>query len=182
MSEHTQHGNGHSEHASHPVTHEVKATAEPLAIDREFKFSFKKQTITDDLGAEVKRPPVSLLIPMPTFSGLLSSLDDAKVVAFVLDLCEEAIKDQVRAQLSDNDKPVMRQEDLDISKLTLLAIANMPNSERTGGGISKETWEEWEKDYIEIMVPLRGSDPKANEKVAKAAKLFAGRFYQCRTD
>lgn len=185
-SDHTQHTNQehatHAAHAAHVATGAAIANtpAPPLALDREFKFSFKKQKIMDDtLGMEVKRPPVTLNVPIPTFEGLVEALMSGdKVSQFVLDLVEEAIKDQVRSQLSDTDRPVMRQSELDTSKLTLSYIANMPKSERTGGGISKETWDEFEKDYIETMGPIRGSVDKA----AKAAKLFTGRYAQCRTE
>lgn len=150
----------------------------PMHQDREYKFSFKKQTVKDELGMDIKRPPVILTVPIPTFDGLLEALADTKVSSFVIDLVEEAIKDQVRSQLSDEDKPVNRQEDLDLTKLTLSYIANMPKSERTGGGISKEVWTDFEKDYVEVMVPIR----KDEVRVSKAAALFTGRLAKCRTD
>lgn len=179
MSEHIQHGqHGNGQHQQEVAKQEVaKHVANLLTTDREYKFSFKKQMVKDELGMEIKRPPVTLNVPVPTFNGLVDALDNEKVASFVLDLVEEAIKDQVRSQLSDEEKPVNRQEDLDISKLTLQYIANMPKSERTGGGISKDTWADWEKDYIEAMAPIR-----TLEKATKAAKLFVGRFAQCRTD
>ena len=110
--------------------------ASPLSVDREFKFSFKKQTIKDELGIEQKRPPVTLTVPIPTFEGLVDIISkDQKAVQFILDLAEEAIKDQIRVQLSDEDKPVNRQEDLDLWKLSISFIAKMPKSERSGCGI-----------------------------------------------
>jgi hypothetical protein len=160
----------------------------PLYLDREFKFSFKRQTVKDELGIEQKRPPVTLTVPIPTYDGLLEALssEDPKIAPFILDLVEEAIKDQIRTQISDEDKPVNRQEDLDLSKLTIQFIANLPKSERTGGGISKEAWEEWSKDYIETMVPLRAvggiTKEDATDKVTKAAKLMTSRFNPCKTD
>ncbi len=156
-------------------------SAAPFYMPVDMKFSFKKQTIKDDLGAEVKRPPVTVSIPLPTYDGFVNELTNEetgnKVAQFVLDLVHDAIKDQVRSQLSDEEKPAMRQEDLDLSKLTLTYIANIPKSERTGGGISKEVWADFEKDYTEVMATVRGAD-----KAAKAAKLFVSRFSQVRTD
>jgi hypothetical protein len=165
-----------------------KPATPPLHLDREFKFSFKRQTIKDELGIEQKRPPVTLTVPIPTYDGLLEALssEDPKIAPFILDLVEEAIKDQIRTQISDEDKPVNRQEDLDLSKLTIQYIANLPKSERTGGGISKEAWEEWAKDYQETMVPIRAvggiTKEDAADKVAKAAKLMTSRFNPCKTD
>lgn len=206
MSEHTQgqagqgqhpHGGVHNpnngqhspDHAGHALEEEARKLAEsakkapPITIEKEFKFSFKKKTV-DDLGMETKRAPVILTVPIPTYDGLINELIEdktGKVAPFVLELVEEAIKDQIRTQLTDEEKPVNRQEDLDLSKLTLSWIANLPKGER-GGGITKDTWTEWEKDYIDTMVPLRANDPKATEKVTKAAKLFTARLNPCRTD
>ncbi len=185
MNEH----NIHQEHSEHKGSEHnptpVPLPAHPvLYVDREFKFSFKKQTVVNELGEEVKRPPVTLTVPIPTFQGIVAAIDaDPKVIQLVLDMAEESIKDQIRSLLTDEEHPVNRQEDLDLSKLTLSFIANLPKSERTGGGIAKDTWAEWEKDYIETMVAIRGdTDPKAAEKVGRAAKLFTGRLNQCRTD
>jgi hypothetical protein len=177
MSEHTQthtaHNPGHVDQA-----HNIKSTVPPLVTEKEFRFSFKKQMIKDELGEEIKRPSLTLTVPVPTFDGLISSLqEDPKVISFILDLAEEAIKDQVREQLSDEANPVMSQGQLDINKLTLSYIANLPKAERTGGGISKDTWAEWEKNYIEVMSPIRTAD-----KATKAAKLMSGRYAAVRTD
>lgn len=151
----------------------------PMFTEREYKFSFKKQKVKDELGQEVKRPPITVTVKVPTFDGLIHYLGTSeKVQNFMLDLAEEAIKDQVRAQLSDEEKPVMKPEELDHSKLFLDYIASIPKAERTGGGISKDTWEDFEKDYVAVMGPIRQSD----EKAAKAAKLFTNRFNAVRTD
>lgn len=194
----TEHNHPTHEHgnAAHPEVTEAVAqkekekinAPEPLTLAREFKFSFKKQKITNELGEEVRRPPVTLSIPIPTFTGLLSALDnDPKVVQYILDLVETAVKSAAGDQVSDEEKPVNSQEQLDVSKLTLEYIANLPKSERTGGGIAKETWEEFEKDYIETMVPIRavstaGGIQEATNRVAKAAKILAGRYNLVRSD
>lgn len=173
---------------SETVTHEGKPNVPPqLFIEKELKFSFRKPKGADDeLGAEKKRPPITFTgVKIPTIAGIVDYLyndsqpeKSQKVAQFIVDLVEDAIKDQIRSQLTDGDKPVMAPEQLDHSKLDLFAIASMPKSERTGGGISKEVWEEFEKDYIAVMGPIRESD----EKAAKAAKLMVGRFNNCRTD
>lgn len=151
-----------------------------LTVDREAKFSFKKQKIQDELGQEVKRPMVSLQIPVPTFDGLITALStDDKVKQFVLDLVESAIIDQARQQVSDEEKPVNRQEELDVSKLDLTFVANIPKAERTGGGIAKEVWEEFESNYIEVMV---ANTEKGVDRVSKAAKLLVAKFTPVRTD
>jgi len=138
---------------------------------KEWKFSFKKQQINNDVGQPVKRPPVTLTVPVPTFDGLIRSFTNEKVQNYIMDLVEEAIKDRVRVQLSDDEKPVNRQDDLDLSKLTLEYIADLPKTERTGSAISKEDWEAWSANYIQVMSPKRGAD-----KATTAAKTFMAKF------
>jgi hypothetical protein len=154
-----------------------------LYRDAEWKFSFKKSTIKDpETGEDVKRPPITLTVPVPTFDGVVKALEEdsatesRKVTNFLLDLIEDAIKDRVREQLT-GEKPVMAQDQLNLAELTLTYIANLPKAERTGGGISKETWGEWEADYIAVMSPIRGE-----EKATKAAKLFTARLTPVRSD
>lgn len=184
MSDHNHEHNNSGHHNAEHKEHEKVPTA-PLSIDREYKFSFKKQTIKDELGAEIKRPAITLRAPIPTFDGFINSLtNDPKVGPFVLDLIEEAIKDQIKIQLSDEEKPVNRQEDLDLSKLTLEAIANLPKSERGGSAITKESLEAFEADYILVMTPIRvAADPKNGAaKAANAAALFKGKLAKVRSE
>lgn len=188
--EHTQavhhsthhHANGEEKTAPVEQVEQAKLTA-PLYKEVEAKFSFKKQTVPDELGNIVKRPPVTVTFPVPTFDGVVRMMEMPKVTNFILDLVEDAIRDQVRAQLNESENPAMRQEDLDMSKLTLDYIANMSRAERTGSGISTEAWGEWEKDYVSTMVPIRAAtENNAAERVGKAAKLFTQKFNPCRTD
>ena len=55
-----------------------------------------------------------------------------------------------------------------IDKLSWDFISNMPKAQRSGGGIAKEVWEEFGKDYISVMPDVTG---KKVEQVTKAAKL-----------
>lgn len=188
MSEHHEHGQHHQNgHTTAPevvsaVSKELNIEGPPY-IEKEFKFSFKQQTVTDEItGEEKKRPPVIVTVPVPTIDGLIESLRNPKVVSFVLDLIEEGIKDQVREQLSDAEKPVNRQEDLDLSKLTLEYISSLTKTARTGGGIAKDVWEGWEKDYIEVMVVQRANDKNPLERVTKAAKIFVAKLLPVKTD
>lgn len=163
----------------HPAT---LAEFAHLYRDAEYKFSFKKKVKNEETGEEEKRPALTLVVPVPTFDGVVKALEEdsategRKVTNFLLDLIEEAIKDRVREQLT-GEKPVMAQDQLNLSELTLTYIANLPKAERTGGGISKDTWSEWEADYIAVMSPIRGE-----EKATKAAKLFTARLSPVKSD
>jgi hypothetical protein len=170
MSEHT--------HTAHSATSHLPPM---LTVMKETKFTFKKQVAKDELGQEVKRPPVVVNLPIPTFPGLLQHMEDAKVQQFILDLVEGAIVDQAKAQISpgEGEKEVSTQEELDLSKLDLTFIANMPKAERQGGGIPKEQWEAWSADYVQVITSTTDKGP---DKATKAATIMANRFAAVKTE
>ena len=55
----------------------------------------------------------------------------------------------------------------------------MPKAERRGGGIPKETWEDFSKDYITVMPGFTG---KTVEQVTNASKILSGRFNAVKTN
>lgn len=143
---------------------------EQLTKPTEFKFTFKKQT--DALGE--KRAPVTLEVPVPTFNGLVQFLQvegqiGEKNRALFMELMEGVIKEHTRLQVVDTEKPVNKQADLDISKLDLQFIANLPASERKGSSIAAEVWEEFGKDYLAVMVTATG---RPADKVGNAVAVF----------
>jgi len=137
------------------------------------KFSFKK----DELGN--KRPTVELQLPKPTFDGILAAMENEKQTQYIIDCVFADQVSQAKEQVGHETKPVNTQEELDISKLTIDAIANLPPSERRGAGISKETWKQFAEDYIAIMPALQG---KSIENVTNAAKIFVARMQPCKTN
>jgi hypothetical protein len=145
----------------------------PIVINKEASFHFKK----DELG--VKRPTIKLTYPVPTLEGVVRALKDEKQREYILDILAEQVKIAVRAQINDNDENKnFGQNDLDISKLTIEALANLPKAERTGGGISKETWEQWAKDYMEVMPAVAGRNA---EQIGNAVKLLLAKFQPVKT-
>ena len=137
------------------------------------KFNFRKDK---ELGT--KRPSVELAIPVPTIDGILAILSNG---GKALDLLQEAmfnvIYDQARTQV-DTDESI-DQSKLDLTKLSWDAIANLPKAERTGTGIPKEVWEEFGKDYIEVMPAVSGKNAEA---VGNASKLLVGKLQGCKTN
>ena len=137
------------------------------------KFNFRKDK---ELGT--KRPSVELAIPVPTIDGILAILSAG---GKALDLLQEAmynvIYDQARAQV-DVDESI-DQSKLDLTKLSWEAIANLPKAERTATGIPKEVWEEFGKDYIEVMPAVSG---KSAEAIGNASKLLVGKLQGCKTN
>lgn len=179
MSEVKEHP-GHT--AAGHVSHAAMAAVTPaLNRDVETKFFFKKPKAKETPeGVEIvdkKRDTVVLMLPIPTFAGLIHSLGNdenpelaAKVQNYVLTLIETDIAAAARQQVDDEVKPVNKQEELDLSKLTLEYLATEPAADRRGRGIAKEVWEAFVADYISIMPALLD---KPIEKVQAAAGVFA---------
>lgn len=140
----------------------------PLVTQKETTFWFRKDKVTD-----VKRPDVKINVPFLTEDGLVEALMDEKQRALVLEAVNDIIKKAASEQVNDDTKPVNTQEELDLSKLTLEFIANLPPAARKGGGISKEIWEEFAKDYIAIMPSVTGREL---EKVQLAATIMTKRL------
>lgn len=135
----------------------------PLNETVETTFSFRE----DKLGN--KRPAIKLSYFVPTIDGLIEQLGDEKISKYVLSLISDDIKGAVRGQINSEDKPVNTQEELDMSKLTLTALANISRAERLIGGVTKETWEGWSEDYVSVMPAVTG---KKLENVQNAATIF----------
>jgi hypothetical protein len=83
-----------------------------------------------------------------------------------------------RIQVNDEEKPVNSQDDLDLTKLTIAYLANQPESERRGGGIAKELWDAFEKNYVTVKTQAG----KEAEKASNAAKIFAKKLQPVRTN
>lgn len=185
------------------VVAKLAALPKPAIAMKEVEFSFKtprsdkkapefladKVTKNPDAGKPVdelgkvleKRPSIKLAIPIVTFDGLLEALSDDKQQQFILDIIEEYIITAAKQQVSpvaDETKPVNDQESLDISKLTLNFLANQPRAERRGGGIAKEIWEAFAKDYVEVMPAVSN---KTAEQVGNAAKILLSKFQLVKT-
>jgi hypothetical protein len=155
---------------------------------RDAKFTFKKA----DPISGTKRAPVEIQIPVPNFEGLIAfiqpsnddgtAIDQAKMdknVKFILDLLADVVKDQARQQVNDEEKPVNKQEELNLDQLTLDYIANIPPSERLAAGVPKETWESFAKYYAELMPGITG---KKAESIQAAITLFLKKLTPIKSD
>lgn len=141
------------------------------------KFGFR--ATKDELGQEKKRTPLLLSYPVPTFDGLVTALEDEKNQAYVLSMLGDAIHAAVRSQIDDEEAWEKAGSALDFSKLTLGYLANVPAAERRGGGIAKEVWADFAKNYIDTMVAATG---KEVEKVEKAAAIFIAKLAPVKTN
>jgi hypothetical protein len=144
---------------------------------QEVNFSFRK--VTDEkTGVEFKRPTITLPIPKPSVEGMIAIFEAG---GKGLELLQEAVADVVisRARELLNENEDMTAESFPYEELLWDKISNLPKAERRGGGIPKETWEEFIKDYVAAMPALTG---KSVEKVENAARNFANKFAAVKTN
>lgn len=143
---------------------------------------FRFKETKDEQGNKIPaRPPLTLFVPFPTFPGLVEGLSDERIQQYVVEILNESVMAAVRSQINDAQEagnPITSQDQLDLNKLTLLALATMPKAERRGGGIAKETWEAFAMDYIDVMVNKLQTEKK---KAEYAAALFLKRLQPVRT-
>lgn len=145
------------------------------------KFFFKKVEEKDENGKPTgivnKRPTVELPVIVPSFEGILEYLrnPDSKEAKLVMEAVQAYPVARARELLNENES--LDANNFDISQLEWSVIANLPPAERRGGGIAKETWEEFIKDYVATMPDATGKDVKT---VEKSAALFANKFATCK--
>ena len=135
------------------------------------KFNFRK--VKDaETGVETKRATVELdKLPVPSVEGIVAILETG---GKALDLLLEAVADIIvnRARDVINESETTTSENFDYNSCDWNTIANLEKEDRRSG-ISKETWEDFAVDYVEVMPAVSGT---SKEQSANAAKIFVGKF------
>lgn len=154
----------------------IKAKFNNLVDVKDTKFHFKKTL--NELKEEVKRPTVELALPVPSVEGLIDIISNkgGKELDLVMDALYEVIVQRAR-ELVNEDEGV-NQDNFPFDKLSWEAIANLPKAERRGGGISKEVWEAFGADYLEVMPAVTG---KKQEAIENAVKIYLNKFSTVKT-
>lgn len=156
----------------------IKANFNNMVDVRETNFFFRKVTneVKNADGTvskiETKRPTVVLPVPTPSVEGIIAILEaGGKGLDLLLEAAAGVVLEQAREYVNEHEEA--NAENFPYDTLAWEKIANLPKAERRGGGISKELWDDFEKDYIEIMPALTG---KKKESVEMAAKVFKTKF------
>jgi hypothetical protein len=158
-------------------TSEVQANFDNKVDVKEFKFHFKK-VVDKESGIETKRPTVELKLPVPSVEGIIAILEaGGKQLELLQAAVEEVVVGQARSLLTDNE--AMTEADFPLNQCIWEFIANMPEAEKRGRGIPKETWADFAADYITVMPGVTG---KSAESVSLAAKLFITKFQSVKTN
>ena len=172
--------------ATNPTADEMTALRSAIAENYNFnvdvkavKFNFKKSK-DKDTGIETIREAVELAIPYPSVEGIVSILeadDGGKQLELLMDAMGDVVNSVARELLYDDT--AVNAANFPIEKLSWEAIANMPKAQRRGGGIPKETWEEFAQNYVETMVEITG---KKLEQVTNMAKILQNKLSAVKTN
>ena len=142
----------------------INANFDKMVDFKEMKFGFR--TIKDaETGVETKRETIEVKIPVPSIEGLIAVFEAG---GKGLDLLQQAVQEVIATAIKDrlSDDSSITAVNFPYADFTWEAIANQPESERKGRGISKEVWEDFIKDYIVVMPGLTGKEQKFIEKQA----------------
>lgn len=150
---------------------QVTANHNPMVDSKEFTFSFRK-TKDEDTGIETKRESVVTKLDIPSFEGIAAIVNNGGAgLELLRTVVENALVDFARQTL--NDDPALTTDNFPSGKITWEELANLPESERRGRGIPKETWEEFIKSYQTHMPALLN---KSMDNIKKQATILAAKF------
>lgn len=151
---------------------------DPIVVNFDNKLDYKaarfsfRETTDKETGVKTKRNPVELdKLQVPSVEGIVAILETGgKALELLLEAVSDVVISRARDLVSDNES--LTTENFDYAQCDWNAIANLEKEDRRSG-ISKETWEAFTMDYIEVM-PAVSSTTK--EQCANAAKIFVGKF------
>ena len=161
------------------------------------KFNFKARTLKDENGKEIeklpKQPSLEVNVPVPTAAYLIDILNQPDTLTdtdaagaivskpnllkqLVVESTFEPIFWQVKQQLdqaiegfgTDKTKQISVSH-LDYDKLTLEYISSIPPARRGAAAISEEDWNDWFKDYLNVMLQATG---KPLDKLTTHVDIF----------
>lgn len=140
-------------------------------------FHFRKVT-DSETKIETKRTSVLLPIPYPSVEGIIDIIQKGgKGLDLLLEATRDVVVDQAREYVNNNEE--VTSLNFPFAMLDWDTIANLPKADRRGGGISKEIWEEFAKDYIQVMPALIN---KPVEAVTTATKIYLTKFASIKTN
>ena len=192
--------------ATEPTKVDIKAIGAKIQANYDFNVDVKavtfhfKKVKDEETGTEVKRASIELALPYPSVQGIIDILEgsndtetrkdeagnDVEVeinknhdrqMELLMEAVESVVTTNARALIADDES--ITAENLDVSKLSWLAIACMPKTTRTGGGIPKEIWEAFVADYVDIMPEVTGKKLVA---IQNAGKIILNKFAAVKTN
>jgi hypothetical protein len=169
--------------STNPTQEEMVSIIDSIKVNYNFEvdvkpvdFKFKK-TKDKDTNIIIERETVQLAVPYPSVQGIINILERG---GKELDLLRDAVESIVNAAARDllYDDISLNAASFPVEKLSWEYIANLPKTQR-GGGIAKETWDDFITDYVEIMPSVTG---KSLEAVTNAANILKSKLNQVKTN
>lgn len=179
--------------AEEAIKQKIQAKYDDTVVVMPANFFFKTQDVVDPVTGKpemvlntetnkeekktFRRPTVNLFLPLLTIAGLIKILENGdteegkKEVSLVLEVLQDAQMQQAREIV--NKTPDVNQDNFPLDQISWSFISNLPKAERRGGGISKETWEEFGKDYLDAMPKVLG---KSVEVIQRHVQIFLNKF------
>lgn len=158
------------------VTSDAAAATPTTAVvnGTELAYFFKTPVLKDEEGKEIgkgtKHPDVKVVVPMPTIEDVINYLaspdgtKEAKVRDLVMDQIKDAIflagRKQINEWFEANPGKNFTATDMDLNKLSLQAIAEMPKGQRGAWAPSDEDFKDFNESYTNILVHKTQYDPK----------------------
>jgi len=184
---------------ANPLSQDINAQVQTKLVSMEdVKFSFrttrikvKDETTGEEVEKDWKRPTFETQLPIPTTAGIIAALQAGdKTTELIKDAVGNVVIDRFRGIINEKieaDPSVELKVDMfDLGQLSLVAIANLPKSER-GAGIPKEAWNAFVADYKQTMLSpaavqlFQDKKPRSPEVLDKHGILLAGKFNQVRS-
>lgn len=159
----------------HPSIAAVKAKFNNLV---DFKVQAVHFKTDKELG--IKRPSFEVSMPVPSVEGIIAILENGgKQLEQLQEAMESMVYSHLRAQINDllEKGGDIDETKIDVSKLTWEYISSLSKDDKRVAQISKETWDDFSKDYIEVIVRVT---KKEIEKVSLAAKNFTTKLAKVR--
>jgi len=171
--------------AVNPTKEEIETLKTSIAANynsavnvKEVTFTFKTQT-DKDTKLKTKRESLVLTLPYPSVEGVIAIMEEGGTqMELLMEAIESIVNVQARALIGDDDKYELNAANFPVEKLSWEAIANMPKAQRRGGGIPKETWEEFAADYLDVMPEATG---KTVEQIANMVKILVNKLNNVKT-
>lgn len=166
-----------------PTPEEMTELMSHIKVNYDFEVNVKpvsfnfKRSKDPETGIITVRNSVNLAIPYPSMEGIVNIMEKGeKGLELLVEAIEGVVNSVARDMLEDTE---LNAATFPVEKLSWEAIAAMPKAQRRGGGIAKETWESFAKDYIEVMQQATDKKP---EQIANAARILHGRLASVKTN
>jgi hypothetical protein len=156
----------------------MSETQAPIFVNFDNKLDYKSakfnfRSVTDkDTGVATKRSTVELdKLPVPSVEGIVAILETGgKALELLLEAVQEVVVNRARDVINDSES--VTSNNFNYASCDWNTIANLEKEDRRSG-ISKETWDDFAVDYVEVMPAISNT---SKEQCANAAKIFVGKF------